>query len=779
MRRARHLALLLSASLLLSCAGSRLHDDGMTLIEQGNVEEGLAKLDAAVKEEPGNLSYRSDLLKKRQQYMRRLLVSGESERAAGHYDVAAKFYQAMLRIDHNDPRARGGLANLEMDKRHAAAFAQAEALFEQHDVEGAQSVLHTILLEDPNYSDAKLLQRRLDEQIAKEAIAGPSLRAEFKKPVTLQFRDANLKMIIEALSRSSGINILLDRDVRPDLKTTIFVTDASVEDTIDLILLQNQLEKKILSDNTIFIYPNNPAKLKQYQDLMIRTFQLTNAKAKDMQSMLKTMLKTRDLYVDEKTNSVVMRDTPDAVRLAEKLIAAQDLPDPEVMLEVEVMEITRSRLTELGIKLPEEIAFSASGTPESTTVNNLPGGGVVTTTNPSQPLTLRTLRHINDSFFNVSPINASIDLRDEAGDANILASPRIRVRNREQAKILIGDRVPVITNAVTPVSSGTPVVTGSVQYLDVGLKLEVEPDIHLDDDVAIKVNLEVSNIVRELSSGPTLAYQIGTRSANTVLRLKDGETQVLAGLINDEDRKTAQKFPGLGDLPLLGRLFSSHKNDAKKTEIVLSITPHLTRTNQRPDARNVEFWSGTDESLRSRPLARQTKVLPTPGVATKPPRDKSLAAFASTPIPASNAKPTGQVSLTWHAPERVKVGDVFEVTVNGKTNQSLSSLSFALDYDPNALHIVRVTEGDLLKENGKSTLFNTKVEQDKGHAFFHIARIGPQGVSGAGSVAVVMFAANSATGNASIAISDPTPVGSAGRELTLAPSAPLVINITP
>ena len=199
------------------------------------------------------------------------------------------------------------------------------------------------------------------------------------------------------------------------------------------------------------------------------------------------------------------------------------------------------------------------------------------------------------------PLSATLNLRLEDGDTNVLASPRIRVRNREKAKIMIGSRVPVITNAVTPVSTGTPVITGSVQYLDVGLKLDVEPDIHLDNEVVIKVALDVSSIIKEVPNeqSGTLAYEIGTRNATTVLRLKDGETQILAGLISDEDRKTASKVPGLGQMPVLGRLFSSHKDNGTKTEIVLSITPRIVGSARLPDAREVEYWAGTESSLRN------------------------------------------------------------------------------------------------------------------------------------------------------------------------------------
>ena len=179
-------------------------------------------------------------------------------------------------------------------------WSQVETLLKKRDLEAAQTALKPVLLENPKNSKALLLQRQIDEQAAKDAVAEPSLKAKFTKPVTLQFRDANLKMVFEALSRTSGINILLDKDVRPDLKTSIFVKDVSVEDTINLILLQNQLEKKVLSDNTVFIYPSTPAKLKDYQDLKIRSFHLTNADPKQMLTMLKTLLKTKDIFIHEK-----------------------------------------------------------------------------------------------------------------------------------------------------------------------------------------------------------------------------------------------------------------------------------------------------------------------------------------------------------------------------------------------------------------------------------------------------------------------------------------------
>src|SRR5205823_11766737 len=252
--------------------------------------------------------------------------------------------------------------------------------------------------------------------------------------------------------------------------------------------------------------------------------------------MIRTLVKTRDVFIDEKINLLVVKDTPAAIRLAERLIAAQDLAEPEVMLEVEVMEVNRTRLLELGIKFPDTLAISvvgAAGTPGT--------------------VTLREWRNLSSDMVQLAFTNPLFlfALKQQDGISNTLANPRIRVKNKEKARIHIGDRVPVITT--TAAASGG-FVSESVTYLDVGLKLEVEPLISLDDEVGIKVGLEVSNIVREVrgACSNTLTYQVGTRNAATNLRLRDGETQVLAGLISDDDRRTADRVPGLGELPVLG-----------------------------------------------------------------------------------------------------------------------------------------------------------------------------------------------------------------------------------
>jgi general secretion pathway protein D len=320
---------------------------------------------------------------------------------------------------------------------------------------------------------------------------------------------------------------------------------------------------------------------------VVKSFYLANADVKHTANMIKTLVKTRDVYVDEKLNLLVIRDTPEAIRIAERLVANQDLAEPEVMLEVEVLEVGTTLLSELGIRWPDQISAGVVG-----------AAGV-----PGQ-LTLREWQNRDSSLVRLSVTDPLliVNLKNQNGRTNILANPRIRVKNKEKAKVHIGDKVPVITTT----AAGTGFVSESVNYLDVGLKLEVEPSVFLEDEVGIKVGLEVSSIVDQIESkSGTLTYRVGTRNAATTLRLRDGETQVLAGLISDEDRRNAAKVPLLGDLPVVGRLFTNNNDTASKTEIVLLITPRVVRNLQRPGIRLEEFPSGTEGAIGAAPLMLQ------------------------------------------------------------------------------------------------------------------------------------------------------------------------------
>jgi general secretion pathway protein D len=752
MHRVRgYLCLAALAMLLAACAGDRYHRAGLNELAEGKVEEGLANLAQAVKEDPENVRFRSDLLTRKSEQINRLFAAAETERAAGKWDNAETLYKRVLTIEPGNSRAAEGVEAVARDRRNTPLIEQAKDAFKKGELERAAELLRSVFADNPAQVDALALKRQIEEQQIKEQLTEPMLRTDQKKPISLEFRDANLKIVLEALSRSTGVNFILDKDVRPDLRTTIFLRHASLEDAIELILQTNRLEKKVLNRNTILIYANTPEKLKEYQELVVKGFYLANADVKQTQTMLKTMLKTKDIFIDEKLNLLVMRDTPEAVRLASKLIAMHDLYEPEVMLEVEVLEVQRSRLMELGIQLPNQL-----------TLTPLVGN----------PAKLSDLRHLNADRIGTTVPSATINLRREVGDVNILANPRIRARNREKAKIMIGDKVPVVTTTTT----STGVTSENIQYLDVGIKLDVEPNVYLQDEVAIKIGLEVSSIVREVRTPiGSLAYQLGSRSASTVLRLKDGETQVLAGLINDEDRMSASRVPGIGDIPIVGRLFSSQKDDGQKTEIVLSITPHLIRNINRPDAAASEFWSGTEAALRTKPLTLQqvrTEATPASGERAA---GTNRADEADETV--SNTAPTS-IALSLQGPSQVKVGEQFKVALRMKADGGMRSLPFQLGFDPAAFQVVNVTEGEFFKQNEAQTSFSSNVDTSAGKAFVSVVRSGIKGARGEGDVAVLTLRALAAKPQAEIKLLSTTPIAVGGKTVAPAMPAPLAITVS-
>ncbi|MFM9913801.1 MAG: secretin N-terminal domain-containing protein [Methylophilaceae bacterium] len=560
---------------LVSCAYAPWKE---RIVAGATPDEKLVNARAAQKQEPEKLPPRADLRVTQEQTINDLMTQVDNALRDGRKQDAEALYGRVLVLDPNNPRAIVGQQILRREQQHVDQIKQAQALFTKGNMEAAQAMLRLVLLENPNDNTALELQQKIHlKQAVNIRSAPPELKPPFNKPVTLEFRDANIKMVFEALSKTTGINFILDKDIKPDAKATVFIKKARIEDAIEMVLATNGLQKKALSETSALVFPNTAQKLKDYQDLMIRSFYLTNSSAKQVATLLKTMLKTKDVYVDDRLNMLVVRDTPEVIRIAEKLVAANDMADPEVMLEMEVLEVSRSRLQELGIQYPNQLA--------------------VATPTGAAALTLDTLRNLTSKVISVSP-NPALNFNKTTGDVNLLANPRIRVRNNEKAKIHIGDKVPVITTT----STANVGVSESVQYLDVGLKLEVEPRITLDDNVNIKISLEVASIAKTIATkNGGLVYQVGTRNTSTLLRLKNGETQILAGLISDEERENANKLPGLGDIPVLGRLFASEKDEKNKTEIILAITPRIINNIQRSEADIQEYWSGTDAVVTDKP----------------------------------------------------------------------------------------------------------------------------------------------------------------------------------
>lgn len=533
-----------------------------------------------VADHPGDSALRNRWYRERENTINELSAAAEAADAHGDYGLAKDIYTRILTLD---PHNRKALEYDNTSAREQALSKQVDTARQRLDQpKQAQKIVRDVLLERPDNAQAKALENTLVSMDTRSRAALPQLQSGISKPVTLELRDANVKVVFEALSRATGINFVLDKDIKPDTKASVFVKKMPVEDAIDMVLASNGLQKKVLSATSVLVYPATQQKTKDYQDLLIRNFYFSNTSAKQCADMLRTILKVRDVFVDERLNMLVLRDRPEVLVLAEKMIRAQDIADPEVMLEIEVLEVTRNKIQQLGITYPGSL----------TVLNS--------------PLTLEALKSLKSSDIGVSP-NPGVQFRTTDSDLNLLSNPRIRVKNNEKAKVLVGNKVPVITTNTTA-NVGT---SESVSYIDVGLKLDVEPRIMLDDFISIKVNLEVSSLGEAVTlSNNSKVYNIGTRNASTVLRLKHGETQILAGLIQDSDRKNANKLPGLGEIPLLGRLFSSNVDEKNKTEIVLAITPKIISNVTLPEATYSEYWSGTDSVISDKPLLNNTQAAP-------------------------------------------------------------------------------------------------------------------------------------------------------------------------
>lgn len=760
--RLRAAFLLFAAVLALAgCATNKAFEDGKLALMAGEQDRALGLFEQAAKQSPDNAEIRATLYRQREVAIARHLAQAEAARIAGNREAAAAALDRVLAMDARNPRAISMRDQLLRGVRHDAMVTEANAMFVRKDVSGAEARVRNVLGQDGSHAGARELLRQIEEARPKQQTPA-ALGDMFQKTVTLEFRDTSMRNVFEAIARSTGINFVFDKDVRPDIKVTLFVRNTTVAEVMRLILITNQLERSVLSENTVLIYPNTAAKVREYKELVTRTFFLVNAEAKQVQNLIKTVIKTKDIYIDERLNVIVMKDTVDAVRLAEQLVESVDVAEPEVMLEVEVLEVSSNKMKELGIDFPDQIGYGILTPNISNSVST--AAGITTTTTLGGQL-LQGNINLKDTNGLVVPYVSNpgliLNLKATDGAANLLANPRIRVKNKEKAKVHIGEKLPVFTTT----STANVGVSASVTYLDVGLKLDVEPLIHPEDDVDIKMTMEVSSIVKEVT-GPqsSLAYQVGTRSTATALRLKDGETQILAGLISDEERTSASRLPGLGHLPLIGKLFSSERGSNNKTEIVLLITPRIVRNLSRPAHIAPALPAGTEAAVGAASLSirqsgkDQGMRLSSSGGGVAP--AAGAVQFASPsrtvqPEPAPAPEPeeaAGGAELRMQSSGEVAAGGEAGVIVSMTAGAGVSNATIEIVYDPNVLTAL----GTVTAPGRAAVTLSAAGAGQEARAELRF-RAAPNAPAGASSVQVGNVVALGADGNP-LQINAPSPV---------------------
>jgi general secretion pathway protein D len=526
-----------------------------------------------------------------------------------------------------------------------------------------------------------------------------------KQPITLRFRNAGLKEVLEGIGKAGGVNLIFDRDVRND-PITITIEETPFDDALKLILNSNNLFSRVVSPGVMIVSPNTTQKQEQYQDLMIRTFYLSNAKAKDMLVLLKGMLDSKRMHANEQLNTIVIRDRPEKLEMAEKIILANDRLDSEVLFDVEVLEVDRTVDQTYGLTYPKQVA--AAMVP--------PGFAGTIAGDIAQQFSLEQLTNLGKgNYLFKLPTNVQLDFFKQITDAKTLAAPKVRVVNNKKAEINIGDKQPILlsTTNVLPGQAATGAVpttstVTSIEFRDTGVKLTVEPAIHLGNELSLKMKIEVIRLGEQVTlqaNPPITQFKFGNRSAETMLNVKDGETIVLGGLLQEEDRRTRVTIPWIGDLPFIGNLISSFKTQRVTTEVILTLTPHIVQAMTPPSLSRQAFWSGTDSIYSNSTMftTQQPKATPTritraqvSSPAPLPMSQRGLAAKVPsgaltkmlTVGPVASIKPNETI---------VEVGKEFKIAIQDDRLQPEKGGLFHLQYDPNVLDLKKLIDAEQIQ----------------------------------------------------------------------------------
>ena len=709
--RGRILRAFLSSAVFLSIVaiGCTLPEvkRGEQLAKAGNWDGAVEAYRQAAKKEPFDPAIQTALEQAKTRAAEQHYAEGRRFLKENHLAEALYEFKLALGLDPSRSEHHAALHDALRLKEAQTQLQTADKLKGLGRLEEALDAYERAVERDPSLLVAlEGITALTQQQRAATALGGTSA------PLTLRFQNAKLKEVFEILARAGGINVLFDKEVR-DEPVTIFIKDTPFEQALNLILSLNALLARRIGPDTLLILPNTKPKQDQYQDLMIRTFYLSTAKAKDLVNLVRTMLESKRVYVNEPINALVIRDTPVKLQLAERIILANDRHEAEVELDVEVLEVNRTKSQKLGVNFAKSAGFGI--VPPSFT-----GGVTSNTTN----FTYQQLTDLGpESFIFALPASVLLDFFKQDSDAKTLANPKLRVLNGKSASINIGDKQPILlsTTNVLPGQAATGAVpttstVTSIEFKDTGIKLTVEPTIHLLDELTLKLKIEVTRLgdLVTLQSNPLIQqFRFGTRTAETTLTMKNDESVILAGLIQDEERKTRQTVPGLGDIPVLGALFSTTTTDVITTEVVLTITPRIVRTVPVPDLPAQAFWSGTETVYATSPLFAAAgpsgvpaalpppvSSLPSPGPSPAGRRTPEPASpvGAAPPGPPTSPAPPAEVAarpaptLAFRPPElATALGQEFRLDLTSTQLEGLTESLVTIAFDPQALEFRRAT----------------------------------------------------------------------------------------
>ncbi|MEM7351328.1 MAG: secretin N-terminal domain-containing protein [Acidobacteriota bacterium] len=554
---------LLLLLLLAGCSGNSIYRKAQAAEAEGDWDQAVLSYLEAVRIHPDNIAYRAALMRAKIQAAQSHFRLGKQFREAGVLERAMVEYRRAVELDPSNQYAESELRKVVEELAAAKEGRTPRSIAEMKDgVEGVQA-------------------------------QPPVLNPRSKEPIDLIFSEpASVLDIYRALGQAFGVNVLFDPKLK-DQEISIVLNEVTALSGLEILMRTVNHFYKVLDEHSIIIADDTPQNRRTYEDQVIQTFFLDNAEVKDVMTMVRSLIGAKHVAANEQLNAIVLRDTADKVKVAEQIIRSNDKAKAEVVVDVELLQINTSTLQELGLSLSENRTtispnFGATG-------DDGTGGNSVR---------FSDLEFINENNWFITVPSFFFDFAKSNGDAQALAQPKLRITEGEKGNLTIGDRVPIPTttfNTNNQGVGGTIVPVTSFQYQEVGIKIEIEPRVHHNEEVTLDVNVEVSNIADFVTgSGGQEQPVIGTRNIQTSIRLRDGETNFLAGLIRQEEGQTESGIPGLSDIPVLGRLFKRTSTDNRRTDIVLTLTPHVIRRASITERDLMPIWVGTEANITFR-----------------------------------------------------------------------------------------------------------------------------------------------------------------------------------
>jgi general secretion pathway protein D len=621
---------------------------------------------------------------------------------------------------------------------------------------------------------------------------GPvELAAISNAPITLKLTEKS-NVIYETVGKLAGINVLFDPDYTPK-QVRIELNGVTLEEALSIISFETKTFWRPITPNTIFVAQDNPAKRKELEQNVLKTFYLSNlsqpTELQDVVNAMRTILEVSRIQQLPSQGAIVVRGTPDQVALAQKLVDDLDKAKPEVLVDVAVMEVSRDKMKQLGISPPTTVSVALQPNVNTTTTPTTGTTGTTgTTTNGSTTngVSLNTLDYLNANDFLVTIPAASATALLSDSTSKIVQNPQIRALDGQKASLKIGERVPVATGSFQPGIGGVginPLVNTQFQYIDVGVNIDITPRVHAGREISMKLSLDVSAVTSYVSIGGISQPVIGQRKVEHEIRLKDGEVNLIGGIMEDQQTKALSGIPGLASIPILKYLFSQTNTEHQEDEIVFVLTPHIIRGAEMPPGGTDLLDVGTANSISLRrtalkpvesvppanqaPAARPPAVappsnpqganVPRPGlaqpnqspnqVATSPgaQRNGPLLMGASSVAPqVAEGNATG--SFLFDPPSlSLAKGSTFSVNVMLTGGQNVYVVPLQVSYDPNQLQVINVSNGGFLSQDGQAVALVHRDDPTTGTLQVTASRPpGVGGVSGQGSVVTVTFMAKSA-----------------------------------